>query len=227
MNEVLTVKQESSLGFKPRKLCISQMLTQQELAEMLDAPFKVIAKDITNGKGRYVVKGSFKPPIGGVIRSMSMEFEKATIHLLRAHMSGEHQGLPFIQSSSHSYKYLGKPYYPLQVGKECKVIKTEIRTTTMLGRTQTETKKIIYTHKVEGIEEVTVPAGVFRCFKIVQYDDAGIAISTQWESDRGRQYEGKSMDHETGEVIELIAVGSIPMGSRRVSKLNQAGKYKP
>ena len=80
----------------------------------------------------------------------------------------------------------------------------------MLGRTQTETKKIIYTYKVEGIEEVSVPAGVFRCFKIVQYDDdAGIAISTHWESDRVRQYEVKTIDHETGEVIELIALGSI------------------
>ena len=86
MNEVLTVKQESSLGFKPRRLCISQMLTQQELAEMFGAPFKVIAKDITNGTGRYVVKGSSKPTLGGVIRNISMEFELATkvLHIVPA-----------------------------------------------------------------------------------------------------------------------------------------------
>ncbi len=208
MTEVLSVNQESSLGFKAGRLCISKLLTQQELADMFGVPLKVNAKDVTNGNGCYVVKGSFKPPIGGVIRSISMEFDKETMFFLRALISGEYQGLPFIQTSSHSYEFLGEPYYPLQVGKECEMIKTEIRTTTMLGKTQTETKTINHTYKVERIEEITVPAGTFRCFKIVQYDDAGIALGTHWESDKARQYEVKSIDYETGEVIELISLGS-------------------
>ena len=205
---VLSANQESSPGVKPRRLCISQLLKQQEIADMFGVPLKVTAKDVTNGKGRYVVQGSFKPPIGGVIKNTSMEFDKATMSLRRARMSGEYQGLPFIQESSHSYEFSGEPYYPLKVGKEGKVIKTEIRTTTMMGKTQTENKTINYTYKVEGIEEITVPAGTFRCFKIVQYDDAGSALSTHWESDRVMQYEVKSVEHEAGEVIELTSLDS-------------------
>jgi hypothetical protein len=143
-----------------------------------------------------------------VISHALMVFEKATMFLLRARMSGEYQEFPFTHASSYSYEFLGKPYYPLQVGKECKVTKTETRTTTMLGKTQTETETINYTYKVERIEEITVPAGKFRCFKIVQYDNSGKALSTHWESNSVRRYEVKSIDHETGEVTELISVDS-------------------
>lgn len=205
---VLSVNKESSLGFKARRLCVSQLLTEQELADMAGASLKVISEEVIDGKDCYITQGSFKPPIGGVIRNVLMVFEKATMFLLRTRMSGEYQGLPFIQASHHSYEFLGEPYYPLQVGKECEVIKTEIRTNTMLGKTQTETETNNYTYKVEGIEEITVPAGTFRCFKIVQYNAAGRALSTHWESDRIRQYEVKSIDHETGEVIELISLDS-------------------
>jgi hypothetical protein len=78
----------------------------------------------------------------------------------------------------------------------------------MLGKTQTETKTINYIYKVEGIEEITVPAGKFRCFKVVQYDDTDNPLSTLWESDRVRQYLVRSVDHETGEVIELKSLDS-------------------
>jgi hypothetical protein len=206
MTGVLSVNRGLSLEFKDRKLCISQLLTQQELDNMFGVPLKVTAEDVIDGRSCYVVQGSFKPPIGGVIKNISMEFDKATMFLLRARMLGEYQGLPFIQTSRLSYKFLGEPYYPLQVGKKCKVTETKTRITTMLGKTQKETKTTNYTYKVERIEEITVPAGTFRCFKIVQYDDTGSALNTLWESDRVRQYEVKRIDHETGEVIELVSL---------------------
>jgi hypothetical protein len=210
MTQVISVNQEPSPGVKAGKLCVSQLLTQQELADMIGISLKVTAEDVIDGKNCYVVQGSFEPPIGGVIRNLLVELEKATMLLVRARMSGEYQGLPFIQASSHSYEFLGEPYYPLQVGKEGKVVKTEIRTTTMMGKTETETKTTNYNYKVEGIEEIAVPAGTFRCFKIVQYDGAGSALSTHWESDEIRQCEVKSIDYETGEIIELNTLGSGP-----------------
>jgi len=214
---VLSVDQELSLESKATRLGISQLLTQQELVDMAGASLKVTSEEVIDGKDCYIIQGSFVPPIGGVIRHAWMVFEKATLFLLNARMLGEYQGLPFIQASSHSYEFLGKPYYPLQVGKECKVTKTEIRTTTMLGKTQTETKAMNYTYKVEGIEDITVPAGTFRCFKIVQYDDNGSALNTCWESDKVRRYEVKSIDYETGVFIELIPLGSGLTRLRRYS----------
>ena len=215
---VLSVKQVSLPGFKAGKLRISTLLAQRELAKVADTSLKVTSEEVIDGKECYITQDSFEPPIGGVIRNVWMVFEKATMFLLRARMSGEYQGLPFVQASCHSYKFSGAPYYPLQVGKECQVTKTEIRTTTMLGKTQTETVTINYTYKVEGIEEITVPAGTFRCFKVVQYNDAGNALSTYWESDIERQYKFKIIDHETGEVIELI--------SETLSKQVQSGSSK-
>jgi hypothetical protein len=201
---VLSVNQEASRRFKSRRLRISQLLMQRELADLAGASLKVTSEEVIDGKDCCIIQGSFTPPIGGVITHAFMVFEKITMFLLKARMSGKYQGLPFIQTSSHSYEFLGKPYYPLRVGQESKVIKTEVRTTTMLGKTQTETKTIDYTYKVEGIEQITVPAGTFRCFKIVQYNGFGSALRTHWESDSIRHYKIKSIDHETGEVIELI-----------------------
>jgi hypothetical protein len=62
---VPSVNQESLLGFKARRLCISQLLTQQELADMVNVPLKVAAEEVIGGKDCYVVQGSFEPPIGG------------------------------------------------------------------------------------------------------------------------------------------------------------------
>jgi hypothetical protein len=55
------------------------------------------------------------------------------------------------------------------------------------------------------VEQITVPARTFRCFKIVEYDEAGIAVRTSWVSDEAKQVKAKSIDHETGEVTELVS----------------------
>jgi hypothetical protein len=208
MTGVSLINRGSSLEPKDKKFCISQLLTRQELADMFGVPLKVTAKDVINGKLCYVVQGSFDPPIGGVIKNISMEFDKTTMYLLRARMLGEYQGFLFRQTSSHSYEFLGKPDYPLEVGRECRVIETETRITTMLGKTQKETKTTNYTYNVEGEEKITVPAGTFKCFKIVQYDDNGSALNTLWKCDGSKQYEVKRIDHGTGEVIELMSLNS-------------------
>jgi len=208
MTEVSLINGGASLEIKDNKFCISQLLSRRELADIFGVPLKVTAEDVINGKQCYVVQGSFNPPIGGVIKNISMEFDKANMYLLRARMLGEYQGFLFRQTSSHSYEFLGAPDYPLEVGKECRVTETETRITTMLGKTQKETKTTNYTYKVEGEEQITVPAGTFKCFKIVQYDDNGSALNTLWKSDGSKQYEVKRINHETGEVIELMSLNS-------------------
>jgi hypothetical protein len=51
-------------------------------------------------------------------------------------------------------------------------------------RREKRLREILMPTKLEGIKEITVPAGRFRCFKIVEYDDAGNALRTWWESDK-------------------------------------------
>ena len=191
-----------------RRLGISQLLKRRDLIDILGVPLQVIDEDSNKDNARYIVRGFFKSPLGGIIDSISMESDKATMFLKNARISGKYQDLPFIQESSHEYKFPDGSYYPLQLGKEGKVIHTETRTTTMIGKTRTESIKNEYHYKVERLEEITVPAGTFKCFKIVHYNNNGKAISTHYESDRVTQYEVKSIDHETGEVIELISLES-------------------
>ena len=166
---------------------------------------EVTGEGVTDGKDCYVVEGSFEPPLMGYISSLSAKIDKATMYWLRMQMLGEVMDEPFIIALSWSYEFPGALPYPLEVGKEIEVIETYTSTLTAAGETETETVTNTYTHKVEKIEEITVLAGTFRCFKIVKYDEAGTAVYTSWTSDKVKQMEVKSIDHITDEVTELVS----------------------
>ena len=166
---------------------------------------EVTGEDVTDGKNCYVMEGSFEPPVEGILSSVSAKFDKATMFTVRLQMSGEYMNVPFVSALTWSYEFPGELPYPLEVGKEFEVVETETTTVKIMGETETETVTDTYTYKVERIEEITVPAGVFRCFKIVKYDKDGTAVSTCWDSDKVKQYDVKSIDHETEEVTELIS----------------------
>lgn len=166
---------------------------------------EVTSEGVTDGRDCYVVEGSFEPPLMGYISSLSAKMDKATMYWLRMQMLGEVMDEPFIIAFSYSYEFPGALLYPLEVGKEIEVIETETTTITAMGETQTETVTSTYTYKVEKIEEITVLAGTFRCFKLVKYDEAGTAVSTHWTSDKVKQFDVKSIDHIPDEVTELVS----------------------
>ena len=74
-----------------------------------------------------------------------------------------------------------------------------------MGETETDTVTTNYTYKIDRIEQITVSAETFRCFKIIKFDEAGTAVSSYWTSDQGKQIHVKSIHHETGEVHELLS----------------------
>ena len=57
---------------------------------------------------------------------------------------------------------------------------------------------------VEAFEDVTVSAGTFESFKVVEYDQDGNPLYTSWYSDEAK-IEIKSIDHETDEITELLS----------------------
>jgi hypothetical protein len=128
---------------------------------------------------------------------------------LKIQTSGEYQNEPLIVVSSYTYGFLEAPPYPLETGKEYRVIELETTTSTITGRESTETETNTYTYRVEGIEEITVPAGTFRCFKVVKYDEDDTAISTNWTSDKVKS-DVKSIHHEAAELMELISFAVVP-----------------
>lgn len=167
---------------------------------------EVTGEDVSNGKDCYILESSFEPPVNGIIDSATAKFDKATMRLIRAQMSGEYMDMPFIVASSYSYEFPGALPYPREIGKEYEVTETETMNTTVMGETETETTVNTYIYKVEKIEEITVPAGTFKCFKVVKYDETGTtALETTWYSDKTKQYQVKEIDHESGDTMELIS----------------------
>lgn len=165
---------------------------------------EVIGEAVIDGKDCYVVEESLEPPFRDIVSSVTQKWEKATMTPIRVESSGEYMDMPFVAVISVSCEYPDGFPFPLEVGKEFKIIRTETRTVTTMGEIQTEIVTNVYTHKVEKMEQITVPAGTFKCFKKVKYDEDGTAISTSWYSDSTKS-SVKLINHETGDIVELVS----------------------
>lgn len=165
---------------------------------------EVTGGDIVDGKDCHVTEWSFNPPLYGIVDSGTLKIDKATYFVLSGQSRGTMEGLPFSVVATSSYEFPEASYWPLEVGKEVKVIETSTTTTTAMGETETETAAETSTYKVEKIEEVTVSAGTFKCFKTVEYDETGKKLYTSWHSDKVKN-DVKWIDHETGDIAELVS----------------------
>jgi DUF3108-like len=163
---------------------------------------EVTGEEELNGKNCYVVALSFDhSPWGASSMSGTMWIDKEVTWPLKIQNAGEFPGgLQFSSTEETSYDFGGKSLWPLKVGKE--VTATETKTTISTWETNTETKTSTY--KVEGKEEITVSAGTFQCFKIVEYDQNGERLSTKWHSDKVKA-DVKTETYETGESQELAS----------------------
>jgi len=147
---------------------------------------EVTGEDTFNNKDCWVTKLSMNPPFHGV-DSMTSRRDESNLFRIQSEMSGTENGVPFTQVETHSYQF-DVPLYPFEVGKTVKVVEIGNRTTTSVGEPQVETNTSTTFFKVERIEEITVPAGKFKCFKIVQYDESGVKLWTGWHSDKVKMF---------------------------------------
>ena len=127
---------------------------------------------------------------------------------------GISKGTPFILETVAKYDLPTEPYYPLEVGKEYRFSETLITTISAAGQTKSEVESGNYVRKIEAVEEVSVAAGTFKCFRIVKYDETGTAVGTKWESPDTKCFAVKSIDHKTGEVTELLSYSVSPDSKR-------------
>ncbi len=109
-------------------------------------------------------------------------------------------GGPFASSSTVVCSYIpaDASLFPLEVGKQYSVTRTETTTWTWSGLESTTTTSV-HTCRVEAVEEVAVPAGTFRCFKITDASSEG--VDTRWYSDQVRGWV-KTVD-SVGDIMEL------------------------
>ena len=173
----------------------------------------VTGDEVVEGKAAYVLEGTINPALEGIVDTIVMKLDKSSMLPLEMQMMGESDGDPFEITTTSSYDITGAPKYPKELGNQTTVIATQTTVTKTLGQletemTETETTTSVY--KVEGIEDITVPAGTFTCFKEVEYDEAGVVLNTDWQSAATKHFNVKSIDGETGDVMELVSYSVIP-----------------
>ena len=91
------------------------------------------------------------------------------------------------------------------VGKQNKEVETLNATVTMMGEIQKTTTTNTFMYKIEQIEDISVPAGTFRCFKSVKYNEDGKVYFIEWNAEDTKFYQVKTLDPETGDVVELVS----------------------
>ena len=111
--------------------------------------------------------------------------EKATLNDIRVQSAFEVEGVPVTASIAISTKYSGDDPWPRDVGNEWTEEASVTTSSESMAQTWTETETLTFRYKVERVQNVTVPAGAFRCFKIVEYA-AGEAITAYWYSDKAK-----------------------------------------
>ncbi|MDD5287541.1 MAG: hypothetical protein PHY28_00280 [Dehalococcoidales bacterium] len=168
---------------------------------------EVTGEDVTNGKNCYAMQVTFEPAFQGIVSSAIAKYEKATMQEVKTQMSGKINDMSFVAVTAFSHEISGSTLYPTAVGAEYRMITTENTITNAAGQTQTQTNKRTTIDKVEKIEDITVPAGTFRCFKIVRYDEQGSVLSTSWSSDKTKM-NIKTVESGTGGInVELLSYG--------------------
>jgi len=171
-------------------------------------------EDTVNGKDCYVLQLSFDPPLspgltalcGGCVSDGTQMLDKANCLLLEMKGTCTKKDTKYTVVSTHTYTF-ESPLWPLKLDKQVDV--------------SNETDKIVVTvkspttegtcedggsgdrvYKVEAVEQITVAAGTFECFRVVRYDGYGNKERTFWYSETVKK-DVKWIDHESGDSAEL------------------------
>ena len=156
---------------------------------------------VIDDKSCWVIGISRYPP--GGMSDYTMHLDKSNLEPARLHITLDLLGAITCDcTDNYSYDFPDGLLWPLEVGKQVSRIEHVTRVEVWGDETETESRTKTSTYKVEAIEEITVPAGKFSCFKIVEYDDTGQEDVTQWYSDKVKRFV-KRIEHGDAETMEL------------------------
>ena len=100
---------------------------------------------------------------------------------------------PYQSHTIYDYTFLDDPLWPLSVAHKVRILESSNSTTAYVEADGTHftssttapsrSRTLLYNYEVEAVESVTVPAGTFRCFKILKYvEGLDTGIETMWYS---------------------------------------------
>jgi len=174
--------------------------------------YKVIGEDMVNGQDCYIIQITYEPPLGGVVGEATMKIDKDHSFVLTAQTAPYLAGSPYEVDTSIEYEFIDCQYYPLKTGNECTARETKTVLIPGPGKQSSDNEARMYLsetntflYKVDSIEDITVPAGTFECFKVDMYDDEGTKLRTSWKSAQIKNLEVKGLNHQSSEITELVS----------------------
>ncbi len=150
----------------------------------------------------WVIQNSWTPDFRGM-STATERASKATLNDLQVQFTMNMGMYSATASIVFSYAPADASLFPMEVGKQFQVTETRTTTATVLTQTQTETETVLHTYKVEAVEQVTVKAGTFKCFKITDTTSEG--VDTIWYSDQVKgQVKSVGSDGSTQELQSYL-----------------------
>jgi hypothetical protein len=162
----------------------------------------VTGEQVFNGIDCYTLNTTCN--MGEALSTETSQIDKTTLDPIGINYSISVNGSAWTKTEALSYNYSIKPY-PFSVGKTwTRAINISSTTVNFSGQTSTTTETQNVNFKVEKVESLTVPAGTFQCFKIVEYDENNSVISTAWFTDVAGGWIVKEID-SAGTTSELMS----------------------
>ena len=153
--------------------------------ETIELTTTIAGTETVDGHECYIVEGTLSPPILVGYDSMRSWIAKSdpTLSILRTELMGIHEGTSIIISTVTSIDYPDGAPWPLEIDNTFTLVKRITSSVTYGEDTQTDPEILETSHwVVEGKEDVTVPAGVFDCYKLSQYTEDNALQSRRWYS---------------------------------------------
>jgi hypothetical protein len=157
----------------------------------------------------YVIDVSFTKPFQDIFTNLTIWYETSTLLPLQTLFIGEIGSIPFLTTIITTYNYTAN-LWPIEVGKEINVYETDIISTFILDEIDIKTETWSYTIKVEVQEEITIPAGTFTCFKLIEYAEDDTLQKITWYSDNVKFLYIKMVNPITEETNELLSYNLQP-----------------
>jgi hypothetical protein len=163
---------------------------------------RVVGEELIDGKSCYVEEITYDPAFNGVSKQTFWR-EKATLSTLRYQYSFVVSDVTVTCSGVYKIQSSGDNNWPLAVGKQWTENETITETCKALWATDTQTYAHNYSYKVDMVENITVGAGTFRCYKISVYE-SGQLVYTNWYSDKIKNFV-RSDDIEDEGGLQLLS----------------------
>jgi len=148
----------------------------------------ITSEEGMEGKDCYVKKITYNPPMDGWILEETQWLEKATLRPVVSLISTTlgASGLNMMRSVIYSREITGTEW-PYQTGNEFSIKESWERTDFISGQPFVATGDSTITYKCTDVEDVTVEADTFRCFKIIAYEN-GQATTEYWYSYKAKTF---------------------------------------